>query len=462
MRVIRYGFKLMWQEAPRDMRRYGIGKEDSFDPLNAHHGVIWGWGKECRLTDAQAKTIFLACYTGKRLTLPMLTAVRKSFAYAYELTGGEPKGNYDGVKDVWTIVREATLPQVTMSQKPTRIPDPPDMKRSFRKEWNPAHPWCLMKFLGGTVAANDVFCFGLRSREDVDRVKKSFTHEFDWEKGWQCTSFKNGRAKLSGNKRDTRPWWIWRVCNCRTKRHVRPAPNFCEKIGVDGNPTVKNLKFSTVCPLAALELMWQMQWHDQKPRCYGKWLASGRYGKSNVDDVAAFAIDWLMAQGATTHRYDSNSGRMCLATMTRYLGIDHPESFQCHGDLPETWIVYDEQLPKSSYAIRTQSRIPKVACACLRKIAQYLGAGKKVKPRLSKQERFSYNVMKGLGMKKKAEKIRLGLPSSSEEESTDDDSADESEASHSGDELQPGSDDGSSELEESHSGDELQQSSDPE
>ena len=442
MRVIRYGFKLMWQEVPRSMRRYGIGREGTFDPLNGHDGIIWGWGKECRLTDEQARAIFLACYTNKNLTLPMLTAVRKSLAYAYELTGGAPKGNYLGVKDVWTIVRECNLPGVTMSQKPTRIPDPSEVKKCFRKEWSADHEWCLMKFLGGLVAANDIFIFGLRSREDVDRVKKSFTHENDWDKGWQCTSFKNGRAKLCGNKRDTRPWWIWRVCNCKKKRHVRPPPDFCEKIGVDGNPTVASFKWSTVCPLAALELMWQMQWQDQKPRCYGKWLKSGRYGRSNIDDVAGCAIDWMLSQNGATHRYDSNSGRTCLAKMTRFLGIDHPESVQVHGDLPETWHDnYDDHLPKSSYTVRKQSRRPQVACACIRKIAQYLGAGTKVKVRLSKQERWSYNIMKKLGMKRKAEKIRRGLPSSSEEESSSEDgtsSGDES-GNTSGCEVQSGS-----------------------
>ena len=280
MRVIRYGFRLMWQESPRLMRRYGVGKEGSFDPKNAHKGMIWGWGKECKLTNTQAGAIFFNCYQRKRLTLPMMQAVRKSLAYAFELTGGKPLGNYVRVKDVWSIVRDAKLPQNTMSQKPTRIPEPCENKVAFRKEWTPDHPWCLMKFLGGVVIANDIFLFGLRSREDVDRVKKSITHEFDWRKGWQATKFLNGRAKLCGRKRDTRPWWIWRVCNCIAKRHVRPGENFCEQIDGNGNPRTTDFAWSTVCPLAALELMWQMQWDEQKPRCYGKWLDSGRYGNS--------------------------------------------------------------------------------------------------------------------------------------------------------------------------------------
>ena len=60
MRVIRYGFKLMWQEAPRLMTRYGYGKVGSFDPTNAHAGVCWAWPKECRMTSSQAGAITAA------------------------------------------------------------------------------------------------------------------------------------------------------------------------------------------------------------------------------------------------------------------------------------------------------------------------------------------------------------------------------------------------------------------
>ena len=61
---------------------------------------------------------------------------------------------------------------------------------------------------------------------------------------------------------------------------LSPGENFCEQIDGNGNPRTTDFAWSTVCPLAALELMWQMQWDEQKPRCYGKWLDSGRYGNS--------------------------------------------------------------------------------------------------------------------------------------------------------------------------------------
>ena len=110
--------------------------------------------------------------------------------------------------------------------------------------------------------------FGLRSTEDVKRVKQSSSHQWDWANGWQCTSFLGGRAKLCGTKKGTRPWWIWRVCHCPTKKHVRVPPRFCERIDPEGNPTVDTFKWSTLCPLAALELMWQLQIICQEPRCY--------------------------------------------------------------------------------------------------------------------------------------------------------------------------------------------------
>ena len=428
MRVIRWGFKLAWKGAPREMRRYRVGEVGSFDPRNAHAGVCWGWPKECSLTDTQAKTVMLKCYRSRNFTYPMLCAIRKSMSYAWELRGGVKskfQKNFEGVNSVWNAVKESECPGVTMSQKPDLIPTPEELKKYFGKPWTSDHPWPLMKFLGGQVAAGDLFLFGLRSREDIDRVKKSTTHEFNWKRGWQCTSFVGGRAKLCGTKKGTRPWWVWRVCRCETKKHIRPPANFCEKIDIEGNPTTTGVPFDTRCPLAALELMWQLQPHQLgiKKRCYGKWLDSGRYNKHNVDDVAAFANDWLVSQGAPQPGFDSNAGRKSLARLTEHLNIAYAHSFHNHGDL---WDVfqkhYSQGLGRSDYAFRAQSRDPKVASLCMRLIAQFLtGSKRKVRIKLCKQSRFAYNLLKALGHAEKAERIKCGIPSDDESSSDESD-----------------------------------------
>ena len=68
LKNIRYGFTLMWRSSPRFMRRYKIGEKGSFDPLNCHGGVCWGWPKECNLTNTQARAILYDCYKSRLLT----------------------------------------------------------------------------------------------------------------------------------------------------------------------------------------------------------------------------------------------------------------------------------------------------------------------------------------------------------------------------------------------------------
>ena len=81
MKQLRYAFRLMWRGAPRQMRRYSIPEEGSFDKHNGHNGVCWGWPKECSLTDTQARAIFNACYESGKLTMPMMVVLRKGMAY---------------------------------------------------------------------------------------------------------------------------------------------------------------------------------------------------------------------------------------------------------------------------------------------------------------------------------------------------------------------------------------------
>ena len=92
------------------------------------------------------------------------------------------------------------------------------------------------------------------------------------------------------------------------------------------------VNWTTSCPLSCLQLLWQLQ---KTPRRYGKWLESGRFGKSNLPDPANTAIDWMIAQGACTEttRYDRNSGRKTVARYTRRLGLDYGPVFQMVGDL---------------------------------------------------------------------------------------------------------------------------------
>ena len=370
------------------MRRFGIGKVGSFDPFNIHNGVCWAWPKECSLTNPQAKTIYYGLYKRRTLTMDQLIVIKKAMAHAWELTGGLPGGNYPGVKGVWSIVRSGKTADQKHHVIPQRIPTVEELHRAFNKEWSTSSPMSLVTFCQGLLAAYDLFIFGLRSTEDVKRVKKSVTHHHHWTNGWQATEFKGGRAKLCGTKKGTRPWRIWRTCHCPGKHHVRPPPTFFAEIRKDGNPRCA-VKWCTVCPVAAVEFIFSLQ-ADSTKRCYAKWLDSGRMGASNIGDVPAVAINWFVNQGAVTdaNRYDRNAGRKSLGRWCGSLHVPYPESFQIHGDLPDTWASYQDDLPKSSFNHRRQSRDPKIATKGLRRFANYLGRGRKLKLTLEMNSRF--------------------------------------------------------------------------
>lgn len=416
----------MWQEVPEVMRRYKIGEVNSFDPRNGHGGVCWGYPKECSLKSSQAKTIIWKIWGKRSMTYPQMKKIRQSLAYAYELSGGsKPKGNYAGVNNAWDNVVPEQCVESSTTTIPQSIPTMDELKKAFTREWTPQHSWCLMEFLQGLIQAYDLFVFGLRSREDVDRVKKSNHHHHNWKRGWQCTSFVGGRAKLSGKKKDTRPWKIYRQCHCPGNKHIRPPFDFCKEINKDGNPEV-DVKWNTTCPLAALELIWQFQGTKGTgvKRCYGKWLPSGRYGTSNTKDVAEFAIDWMIAQGACTEEncYDTNSGRKSLALWCEKLNIPYPESFHLHGDLFETWAEnYEFEVERSrEFKQRKQARDPKIVAVALKKFANFLGRGKKLKVKLRRKDRYLHYLLKATDPEK-AEQIRLGMKSSSDESSSSDD-----------------------------------------
>ena len=316
------------------MRRYRIGEVNSFDKTNCHGGVCWGWPKECNLTNLQARTLFFNSYKSGKLTIFQLIVVRKSLSFAFELTGGLPGSNYKAVKEVWQVVEPSKTATQIHHVLPQKIPTVSELIRAFTRNWTPDHPLSFMEFVLGFVSANDLFVFGLRSTEDVRRVKMSVTHHADWVNGWQSTSFHGGRAKLCGVKKGSRPWRVWRTCHC-PGLHKRPPAMFT--VNKLGNPT-SPITWCTTCPVAVLEFVFSMQWQREK-RCYPKWLPSGRFGKSNTKDIAKQAIDWFIAQGVIEEdrRYDRNAGRKSLARWCSHLNLRYEDSFQIHGDLPEVW-----------------------------------------------------------------------------------------------------------------------------
>jgi hypothetical protein len=341
------------------------------------------------MTNTRARTLFNTIYRKGQLTYHQMIVVRKGLAYAWEICGNEPGGNYPGVKEVWSLVSKLQCADQKVHVLPTRIPKMVHLKAAFTKEWDPEDGKSLIDHMTGCVAGHDWGVFGMRSSEDFDRVKKSRNHYYDWEDGWHATAFKGGRAKLHGTKKGTRPWRVWTTCFCKGAKHIQPPKNFYKSINVLGMPT-KEVTWCTTCPLACIEVLFAKQSSSQKRR-YPLWIKSGRFGEKNINDVANHAISWFVKQGVVADelRYDRNAGRKSLAVWTNHLNIPYEESFQVHGDLWSVWAKnYEKTVKKSGYKNRKQSLDHKFALMAQRKLANHFGRGKKMKRKLTAGERL--------------------------------------------------------------------------
>jgi hypothetical protein len=233
------------------------------------------------------------------------------------------------VKEVWAIVQSHKLAAQKTTTLPQRIPTVAELEKAFTTPWS-RDLMSLVDHCRGQICAHDWGVCGLRSTEDMKRVKRSRKHHVDWSQGWAATEFLGGRAKLCGKKRNTRPWRVWTTCFCPGKRHIRPPNDFFKEIKKDGNPRVE-VKWCTTCPLASLELIFQLQVPDAKRR-YPKWTQGGKFGKANIADPAACALEWFVKMGVVTEPYCRNSGRKSLARWTNHLKVEYRHSVQIHGD----------------------------------------------------------------------------------------------------------------------------------
>ena len=420
MSTIRYGFRLAWDHAPKQMKNAKIKKVGEYDPHNHHEGCRFGWPNECNMTDLKASKILRACIKSGKMTLDQVKAVRKMLAYSHELMGGKQGENWSCVKGVMATIKIKELKPKMKEVVPLNIPTPRQLRAAFKKEWTPDNAWHFVPWCVGLITFWDAFIFGCRSHKDHDKIKKSETHQKNWTQGWQCTAYEEGRAKLTGMKKGSRPWWVWRVCMCPGNQHVRPPTEIILDLDENGDPKHKQV-WCTTCPLACTEFIWRLQTEDVNKRMYPKWLPKtkkldGRFGDSNVNEVSKYAAKWLdEAQGIG--KFDHFGGRKCLARWVGHLEIPYAENVHIHGDLHQVWGKnYQEDIPASVYSIRNQSRDPEKACKALRKFAKWCGKGLHYKQRLDKTQRYMDSFLRAIGCAKKADQIRMDMPTDSEDE----------------------------------------------
>ena len=239
MKSYRKGYNIMWRYCPDECRNLGFPKPGTFMKSNGHDGKLWGYKKECNMTDKKAGKILLALIKTRKLTLPQLELVRKSLAYAYQLMGNRPnkyKKNWSEVTNAWQCVDELNcVPR--KSNKPTVIPPPEELKAAFNSRWDAAkNKMSFLKSVIGRRAAFDVFGSGHRPHSDIGKLKQSRTHNINADKGWMWTEFVNGRSKLTGAKKHSRKWKQWAVCWCEGGKHKSPTLRQRHNLDDAGNP----------------------------------------------------------------------------------------------------------------------------------------------------------------------------------------------------------------------------------
>ena len=421
----RGGFRKMFDACPQYMTRIKMRPPGSYDPQNQHGGVMFALPGDFHLTSRQAGQILYKCFKTGDFTITQLKQIKKTLAYAYMLDGGEPGGNYGHIPGIWEVVTEKECHPQRKHILPRRIPIPDDLKAAFTKGWpGPQCGMSLVDWSRGLIVGWDWGVIGARAKEDLKRIKNAERHGINHREGWAYSDLKDGRAKLSGRKKGTRPWKAYRVCMCENEH--RPLPEDVEyALDKHGNPKeFVKVDWTTECPLNCQELIMRGQYKYNQGckqfshvRIYRKWNSkdSGGYGTGNQGELIKYIFRWFKIQGVKPD-WDSNSGRKSLGRWLKLLNVPYEESFEIHGDLLDVWgRHYQPGLPKrGKQKSREQSKDPEDATRALRKFATFCGRGQPAPVHLDLTQQLLRGVMEGQGRGEEAKRIIFGIPKPTE------------------------------------------------
>ena len=149
--------------------------------------------------------------------------------------------------------------------------------------------------------------WGCRSNVDMKSLKDSVTHMINESEGWAFTSYVNGRNKLCGKKKGTRPWNCFFICTCPGGKHNAVSDGWAWTMTPEGNcrtpPT-----FCTECPINCFKLK-LIRAGDNPMHLFSKWTKTPQTWASDHGNPVAIAMLWLTAQGCDGSRpYDTNAG----------------------------------------------------------------------------------------------------------------------------------------------------------
>ena len=412
----RNGFRAMWRHAPELMEQFGVPKPETFDTSNLHGGVMWGSMQEWRnnkLSEDQILEIVFEVYTSGA-SVSVCKQVRKTCSYLYHLDTGIPGKNWPGLPGVVGSVKVQLKPPKN-AVMPEHVPTAADIVKAFTNNWKPNPTMSLMTFMVNCLLTWDSHVLGSRPNSDLDKIKKSTDHWWDFKNKCWTTSFVAGRSKLALQKSGTRPWRAWRICMCPNEEHIEPPENFEFSFDENGNTNMDISNLCTTCPL----FIGQFLKRAQEPlvfRCYRKYIYSesrkkrsrSPWSPDNYGDLQTLVIEWLKHQGVTP--VSRNSGRKTLARLSEATKSTYPELVHVMGDLEPTWRKrYQPGLPPSGgYKIREQSLDPEVACAYLRRFRKLCGRNRPPQPPppgMSKDALMMFLIAKRLGLENDAREI---------------------------------------------------------
>ena len=401
MQSYRCGYTVMWSHAAAYMEKKKLPRPGQFKKRNQHGGMLWATGNECKMTGPQAARVLELCYEA-RISEAQLRQVRKSLSYAHFLRTGKVSRNWEEVTNTWDTFGD--FGEVVRPTLPEHIPTPEQLKHAFMKPWCQASGMPLTIWSVGLLACWDSSVAGLRSNADMNKVKKSVCHDHNKVEGYCSTSFVEGRSKLCGRKRGSRPWRVWRCCLCPNGKHI-PVPEDLE-VSKEGFP-VKEPSWCTNCPTAAFELVMALQRGPEK-RCYPRWLKSGSFRKQNVGDPVGLANRWFDAQEVERQQdFSRNAGRKCLARWLSKVKAAYEEGFEIHGDLFAVWSQsYQPDVEnRTGFDRRTQSTSPDHCLRAYKKLRKFFGVKVPNTTPLNRQERLMLLVANKLGVGEQALRI---------------------------------------------------------
>ena len=176
-------------------------------PRNQHGGVMPALPGDVQLSAKQAEIIMEKVCEAPGVSYPQIRGVSQVLSYMHCLVTGEAEGNWDEVTHMKQSYAPDDFEPQGKSQVPQVIPSPQAVLiPAFTKAWRRGSGWSLAAFTTALLAAWVWAVTGARSKVDMESLKASSTHRFNYADGWGCTAYEGGRNKLQGHKKGNRPW----------------------------------------------------------------------------------------------------------------------------------------------------------------------------------------------------------------------------------------------------------------